>query len=80
VILAPAGHSKGQVERTVGYLETSFLPLRTFTSIEDLQAQHDTWTKEIAYRRSPDAWEPAWPMPIWWRRVPVAAPGPASPD
>ena len=54
VILAPRRPtSKGQVERTVGYLETSFLPLRTFTSIEDLQAQHDTWTKEIAYRRSP---------------------------
>jgi hypothetical protein len=28
--------SKGQVERTIGYLETSFLPLRAFCSLEDL--------------------------------------------
>ncbi len=54
VILAPRRPtSKGSVERTVGYLETSFLPLRTFGSLEDLQAQHDAWAKEIAYRRSP---------------------------
>jgi transposase len=45
--------SKGQVERTVGYLETSFLPLRTFESLEDLQAQHDSWAELVAYRRSP---------------------------
>lgn len=43
--------SKGQVERTNGYLDTSFLPLRTFTDIEDVQTQHDTWSAEIAYRR-----------------------------
>lgn len=43
--------SKGQVERTIGYLETSFLPLRTFGSIEDLQDQHDWWAKETAHRR-----------------------------
>jgi transposase len=43
--------SKGQVERTVGYLETSFLPLRTFTGITDLQAQHDRWATEVAYPR-----------------------------
>lgn len=43
--------SKGQVERTVGYLETSFLPLRTFTGITDLQAQHDRWAAEVAYPR-----------------------------
>jgi transposase len=43
--------SKGQVERTVGYLERSFLPLRTFTSIEDLQEQHDEWTRERAHPR-----------------------------
>ncbi len=54
VILAPRRPtSKGQVERTVGYLETSFLPLRTFGSLEELQAQHDSWAKETAYRRSP---------------------------
>ncbi|MCA1677997.1 MAG: IS21 family transposase [Actinobacteria bacterium] len=43
--------SKGQVERTVGYLETSFLPLRSFSSIEDLQDQHDTWVRDKAHPR-----------------------------
>jgi transposase len=43
--------SKGQVERTVGYLETSFLPLRTFTDIADLQDQADAWTRDVALRR-----------------------------
>lgn len=43
--------SKGQVERTIGYLETSFLPLRRFEDIEDLQAQHDQWATEVAFRR-----------------------------
>jgi transposase len=44
--------SKGQAERTIGYLETSFLPLRSFTSLADLQAQHDAWAAEVAYRRT----------------------------
>ena len=44
--------SKGQVERTIGYLETSFLPLRTFASLADLQAQHDAWTAEVACART----------------------------
>lgn len=43
--------SKGQVERSVGYLETSFLPLRSFADLADLQAQHDTWAREVAYPR-----------------------------
>lgn len=43
--------SKGAVERTIGYLETSFLPLRSFSSLADLQEQHDVWAKEVAYRR-----------------------------
>lgn len=42
---------KGQVERTIRYLETSFLPLRTFTSLVDLQTQHDRWATEVAWRR-----------------------------
>jgi transposase len=42
---------KGQDERTVGYLETSFLPLRRFTSLSDLQDQHDAWTETVAYER-----------------------------
>jgi transposase len=43
--------SKGQAERTIGYLERSFLPLRSFESIEDLQDQHDTWARNNAHRR-----------------------------
>jgi transposase len=43
--------SKGQAERTVGYLERSFLPLRSFESIEDLQDQHDTWARDKAHPR-----------------------------
>lgn len=43
--------SKGQVERTIGYLETSFLPLRSFEDIEDFQSQHDRWAVEVAFGR-----------------------------
>lgn len=43
--------AKGGVERTIGYLETSFLPLRTFASLADLQGQHDAWATDVAYRR-----------------------------
>jgi len=52
IVLEPGRpQSKGQVERTNGYLETSFLPLRTFTCLQDLQDQHDAWAAEIAYCR-----------------------------
>ena len=52
VILRPRHpQGKGQGERTIGYLETSFLPLRTFASVEDLQAQHDRWAGEVAFQR-----------------------------
>jgi len=43
--------AKGQVERTNGYLDRSFLSLRTFSGIGDLQAQHDDWAVNTAYRR-----------------------------
>ena len=43
--------SKGHAERTIGYLETSFLPLRGFDSLEDLQGQHDAWAVEVAFAR-----------------------------
>lgn len=53
VVLRPARPtSKGHVERTIGYLETSFVPLRTFDSLADLQAQHDAWAAEVAWRRT----------------------------
>jgi hypothetical protein len=52
IILKPRRpESKGQGERTIGYLETSFLPLRSFSSIDDLQTQHDQWASEVAFRR-----------------------------
>lgn len=44
--------SKGAVERTNGYLETSFLPLRSFSSLSDLQLQHDQWAGDVAWKRS----------------------------
>lgn len=52
VALRPAfPEGKGFIERMNGFLETSFLPLRAFTSIEDLQTQADTWAVEVADRR-----------------------------
>jgi len=52
VVLRPARPtSKGNVERTIGYAETSFLPLRDFSSLEDLQGQHDAWATDVAFRR-----------------------------
>jgi transposase len=43
--------SKGHAERTIGYLETSFLPLRGFDSLADLRGQHDAWAGEVAFAR-----------------------------
>ena len=34
-----------------GYLETSFLPLREFADLADLQAQSDAWTADVAWPR-----------------------------
>jgi len=52
VILRPRfPEGKGQDERTVGYLETSFLPLRRFGSLGDLQDQHDEWASTVAFER-----------------------------
>ena len=48
IILGPRKpESKGQVERTVGYLETSFLRLRSFTDIAHLQDP----TRPVGIRR-----------------------------
>jgi hypothetical protein len=52
VVLRPARPtSKGSAERTIGYAETSFLPLRRFEDLADLQDQHDAWASEVAFRR-----------------------------
>jgi transposase len=65
VVLRPRfPEGKGQGERTIGYLETSFLPLRRFADLEDLQFQHDRWARTVAFERRPrrlagtvaDAW------------------------
>lgn len=42
---------KGYIERMNQFLETSFLPLRHFESITDLQTQADHWAVEVADRR-----------------------------
>ena len=42
---------KGFIERMNQFLETSFLPLRHFESIADLQDQADQWSVEVADRR-----------------------------
>ncbi len=44
VVLRPrTPESKGQVERTIHYLQTSFVPLRSFKNLADLQHQSDHW-------------------------------------
>lgn len=54
VVLRPRfPEGKGHDERMIGYLQTSFLPLRRFASIEDLQHQHDTWARTVAFERRP---------------------------
>jgi len=40
--------TKGKVERTVGYVRTSFLNGRTFTGLDDLNAQGRHWLGSIA--------------------------------
>ena len=52
IVLEPGKpESKGQVERTNGYLETSFLPLRSYADVADMQSQHDAWASDVAWRR-----------------------------
>jgi transposase len=54
IVLRPRfPEGKGQDERMIGYLQTSFLPLRHFSSIEDLQHQHDVWAGTVAFERRP---------------------------
>jgi transposase len=75
--------AKGLVERANGYLETSFLPGRTFTGPDDFNTQLTAWL-QIANRRQhrsigarpADRWEadraamltvPPVSPPSWWR-------------
>src|ERR1035441_10707511 len=43
--------TKGKVERTVGYVRTSFLNGRTFTGLDDLNAQGRHWLGSVAHVR-----------------------------
>jgi transposase len=52
VVLRPGDpQAKGQVERTNGYLDRSFLSLREFSDLLDMQSQHDAWASGVAFRR-----------------------------
>lgn len=54
IVLRPRfPEGKGQDERIIGYLQTSFLPLRRFADLDDLQAQHDSWARTVAFERRP---------------------------
>ena len=54
IVLRPRfAESKGQDERMIGYLQTSFLPPRHFADIDDLQFQHDSWARTVAFERRP---------------------------
>lgn len=52
IVLRPGDpQAKGSIERTNGYVDRSFLSLRTFCDLQDLQQQHDDWATEVAFRR-----------------------------
>jgi transposase len=52
IALRPAfPQGKGYIERMNQFLATSFLPLRRFAGIDDLQAQADQWATAVADRR-----------------------------
>lgn len=52
VVLQPRRpQAKGGVERSIGYFETSFTPLRSFDDLADLQAQADSWLTDVAAHR-----------------------------
>jgi hypothetical protein len=49
------GNEKGRVERAIRYIRDSFFAGRTFTNLEDLNAQAEIWMNGIAtYRQCPE--------------------------
>ena len=56
--VAPArGNEKGRVERAIRYVRDSFFAARTFTDLDDLNAQALAWTEGIAADRPcPEDW------------------------
>jgi len=43
-----APHEKGKIEKSIQYLRRNFWPLRTFTSLEDVQSQVLEWLTKVA--------------------------------
>lgn len=75
--------TKGIVERFNSYLETSFLPGRTFTSADDFNAQLASWLTRVrgksrAAKTSPES--RAWPknLSIWVLCLPLIQPCPGQ--
>lgn len=50
-----SGNQKGSVERLVGYVKHSFLLVRKFKDMEDLQEQLSQWLQEVNFQRPCDA-------------------------
>jgi hypothetical protein len=49
------GNEKGRVERAIQYCRTAFWPARSFSDLDDLNAQADAWCRgEAAERRCPE--------------------------
>lgn len=47
-----AGHEKGRVEDGVGYIRYNFWPGRTFSDLDDLNAQAERWREQFANVRT----------------------------
>ncbi|OGB76762.1 MAG: integrase [Burkholderiales bacterium RIFCSPLOWO2_12_FULL_67_210] len=45
------GNEKGRVERAIRYIRDNFWPARTFTDLDDLNAQADAWVNGVADAR-----------------------------
>jgi transposase len=65
------GNEKGRVERAIRYIRESFFAARSFSSLQDLNAQASAWMREIADARPfvedarrtvADAWEEEHPL------------------
>lgn len=50
-----SGNQKGSVERVVGYVKNSFLRVRKFRDLPDLEAQLATWLHDVNHVRPSDA-------------------------
>lgn len=65
--------TKGKVERVVAYVRDSFLQGRTFTGLDDLNAQGHTWLAQTANVRV-HATTHARPMDLWRDEQPALTP------